>query len=427
MLKKIKKIFSKIDLFLFNKFGSEKKLYFLENLKEAKIIFSQINESENDDKIKFVGGCIRKALTHDELDDIDLATTLTPNEVKKIFDKKKIRVIDSGISHGTITAILNGVKFEITTLRKDVNTYGRHADVEFTLDWEQDASRRDFTINAIYADINGKIYDPHSGLEDFHNGKVKFIGMPQDRIQEDYLRILRYLRFYTQYSKEEHEPNTIQAIKQNINGINKISNERIFDELKKILSLKNVDKLFSNNISKEIILNILPQIKYYDRLNKINKLTNKKRYDVNLILALLIIDGTNDYEYFCYKYKTSNKVKSRFKNIAENYENLKNKKFYLETNIRKLIYLIGKNKVLDLLLFSLSIHNRMEVTQIEKLIDYAISSKMPKFPISGDYLKKYGYETGQILGKTLKTLEDKWVENNFTIDSKLVEKYLKKN
>ena len=123
-------------------------------------------------------------------------------------------------------------------MRKDVKTDGRHAQVQFTKRWEEDSLRRDLTINAIYADIHGRIFDPLNGIDDLKNGKVKFIGNAPERIQEDYLRILRYFRFFANYSKFEHEPDIIKAIKQNINGINKISNERIFDELKKYCYLK---------------------------------------------------------------------------------------------------------------------------------------------------------------------------------------------
>ena len=196
-----------------------------------------------------------------------------------------------------MTAILNKKKFEITTLRKDVSTDGRHANVKFTSNWEQDASRRDFTINAIYADIEGRIFDPLNGISDLQNGKIKFIGLPEERIQEDYLRILRYFRFFIQYSKTDYDQNIIRSIKQYINGLNKISNERILDELKKIFALKNAYSLFTHNTSKEIILNIFPQFKYYERLKIINSLNQKlrDRHDVHLILALLIVDQSNNY------------------------------------------------------------------------------------------------------------------------------------
>jgi len=141
---------------------------------------------------------------------------------------------------------------------------------------------------------------------------------------------------------------------------------------------------------------------------------------------LLILDESNDYEYFCHKYKTSNVVKSRFKNISENFERLKNKKFYTEENVKKLIYLSNKNYVRDLILFSICANTKTKNFSVESLLDYVNICKIPKFPVSGNYLKKHGYKTGQTLGKKLKSLEEKWIENNFVIDKKMLEKSLGK-
>ena len=428
MLNKIKNIILKIDSFLYKKFGSSNSTKPLENIKEAQIIFSILNGTNHDSKVKFVGGCVRKVICGEEIDDIDLATSLEPHDVKKKLNENGIQVLDTGIAHGTVTAILNKKKFEITTLRKDLSTDGRHANVEFTSNWEEDSARRDFTINAIYSDIAGRIYDPTNGIFDLKKGNIKFIGNPEERIQEDYLRILRYFRFFTQYSKADHDQSVIRIIKKYINGLNKISNERIFEELKKILKLKNIYSLFFQYNSKEIILNIFPQLKYYKRLKIIKNVSKKLRgsYDVNLILALLILDKSNGYEYFCHKYKTSNRIKNRFKNISANFENLKSEKFYTKENIRKLIYLSSKDYVKDLLLFSIITNLNMKVFDIEKLIDYVNVCKIPKFPISGDFLKEYGYESGQILGKKLKLLEGKWIKNNFILEKSFIEKFLEK-
>ena len=324
MYKKLKKIILGADNFLYKKFGTYKSTKILENIKEARIIFTILNEINKENNVRFVGGCVRKSISGESIDDIDLATLLKPDEVKEKLSKNNIKVIDTGISHGTVTAIINEKKFEITTLRKDISTDGRHAEVKFTSNWEEDAARRDFTINAIYADIEGRIFDPLNGLSDLKNGIIKFIGEPDERIQEDYLRILRYFRFFAQYSKIDHDQNVISSIKKYVNGLNKISNERIFDELKKILLLKNLSSLFISEISNVIILNIFPQLKYYERLKTFNNLNDKlkSKYDSSLILALLILDESNDHEYFCHKYKTSNTIKSRFKNISENFQNL---------------------------------------------------------------------------------------------------------
>ena len=429
MIKKLKNITYKIDQFFYKKFGSDKSTKSLQNIKEAQTIFLHLNVVGEEIQTRFVGGCIRKSFCGESIDDIDLATSLKPDEVKHKLEKAGIKVIDTGISHGTVTAIINKKKFEITTLRNDISTDGRHANVRFTMDWKEDALRRDFTINAIYADIEGRIFDPINGIEDLKNNIVKFIGTTEDRIQEDYLRILRYFRFFTQYSKFDHDPKTIRSIKKHINGINKISKERIFEEIKKILSLKKIDKLFFNKDSKEVMQNIFPQFKYQERLKFLSFLNEKLRnkFDIYLILALLIVDQTNDYEYFCHKYKTSNNVKNRLKNISENFDNLKNRKFYTKENIKKLIYLSNREQVNDLLLFGFCLSNKMKKYNIEELIEYTRSCKIPEFPISGDYLKMHGFKTGETLGKKLKFLEEKWIENNFNIEEKMIDKSLGKD
>ena len=186
--------------------------------------------------------------------------------------------------------------------------------------------------------------------------------------------------------------------------------------------------LFSNNESKEIILNIFPQFKYYERLKKIDKLEKnlKEKYDNNLIMSLLIVDQSDGYEYFCHKYKTYNSLKNKFKNISKNFESLKNKSFFMEKNIKKLIYFFGKNSVKDLLLFSICANDKIDIFIVEKLLDYVNVCKVPKFPISGDFLKQQGYESGEALGKKLKSLEEKWIENNFVLDKKILGKSFNK-
>ena len=421
-------LFNKIFSFSKNLNNKHSSFNNLKNEKFTLLLFSAIENYSETSELRYVGGCIRKILNNETIDDIDFAVNLKPNECIESLKKHNIKYYETGIEHGTVTAIIGNKKFEITSLRKDISTDGRHAKVIFSTNWEEDALRRDFTINAVYADIEGQIFDPFNGISDLQNGVIKFIGTADERIQEDYLRILRYFRFFTQYSKIDHNQDVIKSIKKYINGLNKVSNERIFDELNKIIVLENLLNLFFNKTSKEIIINIFPQLKYYERLKIFNTLNHKLKYkyDINLIFALLLLDESNDYEYFCHKYKTSNIIKSRFKNISINFENFKKKEFYLKENIKKLIYLSNKNDVRDLLLFSICANNKAKTLSVEPLLDYVNTCKIPKFPFSGDYLMKHGYETGQALGKKLKSLEEKWVENNFVIDKKIVEKSLGK-
>ncbi|XP_019392155.1 PREDICTED: CCA tRNA nucleotidyltransferase 1, mitochondrial isoform X2 [Crocodylus porosus] len=197
-------------------------------------------------ELRIAGGAVRDLLNGVKPEDVDFATTATPAEMKKIFQSAGMRMINNkGEKHGTITARVHEQNFEITTLRIDVVTDGRHAEVEFTTDWEKDAERRDLTINSMFLGLDGTLYDYFSGYKDLKNRKIRFVGDANQRIQEDYLRILRYFRFYGKIAEKpgEHETNTLEAIKTNAKGLARISGERIWVELKKLLTGNHVNHL----------------------------------------------------------------------------------------------------------------------------------------------------------------------------------------
>ena len=224
-------------------------------------IFEAVDSHSSESEIRYVGGCLRKIIGKEKVDDIDLATNLQPNQICEVLKKKNINYYETGIKHGTVTALLDDYKFEITTLREDIETDGRHAQVKFSNNWKTDASRRDFTINSIYSDSFGNLFDPYDGKKDLENGVVKFIGDSDKRIKEDFLRILRYIRFSLIYSTNPHNPETIKNIKKNIGGISKLSKERLLDELKKLMKLPILQKLSKDKISLELILIIFPELK----------------------------------------------------------------------------------------------------------------------------------------------------------------------
>ncbi|MDA7582844.1 CCA tRNA nucleotidyltransferase, partial [Candidatus Pelagibacter sp.] len=228
---------------------------------EVEQIFNAIHSFSKNSEIRYVGGCVRKIINREKVDDIDLAVNLKPEDVCDALNKKNIKYYESGIEHGTITALINDIKFEITSLRKDVDTDGRHAKVEFSDNWKEDASRRDFTINSIYADIEGSLFDPFDGKKDLENGKVNFIGDVEVRIKEDYLRVLRYIRFFLNYSKDKHDPKIIKIIKKNLSGVSAISSERLLDEFQKLLKSESFLKLNKNHDCLEIVNLIFPQFK----------------------------------------------------------------------------------------------------------------------------------------------------------------------
>ncbi len=416
MIKKIKSLFSGFQKDNIIRL-SVKNLDDLKYFNTAKQIF--IFFQNQNYKLKLVGGCVRKLITEEKIDDMDIAINIEPEKIKKVLVEQKIKFVETGITHGTITVLINDFKFEITSLRKDLSTDGRHAKVEFTSNWEQDAQRRDFTINAIYSDISGEVYDPLNGIEDLKNGIIKFIGDPNQRIQEDYLRILRYLRFYTQYNKNKfHDEITIKAIKRNLDGLAKISRERILEELFKMMKLNNFSKLFEDEFCRFIILSILPQLRNYNRIKILNKISYKikKQIDKILLLSILIVDETDNCNFFLYKYQLSNEDKKRILFIKNSFKNYSKQYLYSKKNLLKLTYLSDKLSVIELLIFLIFV-NPEKISNIENLIDYIKEKTIPEFPINGKFLKEeFNFLEGKQLGDALKKLEKQWIDDGFKID-----------
>ena len=286
--------------------------------KQIKEIFNVLEKNYPKKKTiaLFVGGCVRKYLEKENIDDIDIATILTTDQLKECFKDTKMQLIETGVDHGSITIINGDYKFEITTLRKDVKTDGRHAEIELTDDWLEDSNRRDFSINAIYMDRYGKIFDPHLGRKDLKNKIIKFIGDPDKRINEDYLRILRFIRFSLQYNSLDDQTAT-KAIKVNLNGVKNLSKERILMELFKIFKLENFENIVSKKDLMEIFSLIFPEFENINRLKKWNLIKNEAKQSNEIILAILLISTNNNYEYFCHKYRTSNEIKNNLNNIHE--------------------------------------------------------------------------------------------------------------
>ena len=419
----------------FNKiFSSSKNLYsFKNNIKKLSIttpvkkIFEAINSHSSESEIRYVGGCLRKIFNNEKVDDIDLATNLNPIEISEILKKNKINFYESGIEHGTITAILDDHKFEITSLREDIFTDGRHAKVKFSKDWKKDAARRDFTINSIYADLDGNIFDPHNGKKDIEMGQVNFIGDPEKRIKEDYLRILRYLRFFLNYSKQPHKEEIIKTIKINISGISIISKERLLDELKKLLKSNQLEKLSKDKFSIELILLIFPELKNIKSV--INSIKVKKEFFVELdfifILFLMIIDGTDNLEYFLYKYNISKKDQKRAYAINNFYNEKEGIKTLNEANLNKVLYYDGKQAVLDILNFKIIKSKKLDKKMLS-LLELYKNKITPSLPVGADLLMtRYKIPEGRQLGSMLKLIEEEWVRNNFEISEKQIDNIVK--
>ncbi len=404
---------------------SSKEIYFLEITKTTRIsdLFKVISNYNVLSEIRYVGGCVRKIINNEKFDDIDLATNLKPDEVKECLKNNNIDFFETGIEHGTITAHIGEKNFEITSLRKDVSTDGRRAVVEFTNEWAEDALRRDFTINSIYADKEGNLFDPNDGVKDLKNGKIKFIGDPEKRVKEDYLRILRYVRFFLNYSKQEHQLIVKKIIKQNISGIVKLSKERLIDELKKLVISNGFINIGDDEFCKEIVLLIFPQVKNIDIFKKLNKNYKSEilKKDFIFLLSLLIIDETDNSEFFLYKFNMSNESKKRINFLKEIYDKSNDKDIFSKNNLQKIFYFQGKSYLLDVIDFQLFRSNKKSNKLIE-LKKHFEKLEKPMFPIKAKIImEKYNLKEGKELGQKLKYLENLWLENSFNISEKEVE------
>jgi len=423
-----------MDKFLDKIFFRSRNLdYISQNLKDitnqtpANKIFEAINNYSESSEVRYVGGCIRKVINKEVVDDIDLATNLKPNEICEALKNKDINFYETGIEHGTVTAVIDEYKYEITSLRKDVKTDGRHAKVEFSLDWKEDAARRDFSINSIYSDASGNLFDPNNGKKDLEEGLIHFIGDAESRIKEDYLRILRYVRFFLNYSNHKHKPEIIKIIKRNVGGISKLSSERLIDEFKKLTKSHGFVKLFQDNDSLEIIEIIFPQLKNLAKFKKLNTHARDNLFKIDFIflLSLMIVDGTDNTDYFLYKFNISKKDQKRLKLIDFFYKEKTNLKNFTEKNFNKIFYFNGKQAVIDIINFKLFTSNKVEKKLI-KLIEVYKDKVIPTMPIGANTLMaKYNIPEGKILGNKLKMIEEAWVENGFTISEKNIQKIAK--
>ncbi len=395
-------------------------------LEETKKIFRILN-SKNKNGAMFVGGCVRKYLLKEDIDDIDIATTLTPDEIIKKFENTEIKVKKTGIEHGTLTLVLGNKKFEVTTLRKDLSTDGRHANIEFTENWKKDSERRDFTINSIYLDEKGKLYDPQEGFKDLKNNKVKFIGNANDRIKEDYLRILRFLRFSIQYRSFEIEKETQKAIKINLNGITKLSKERVYSELEKITKLENFYDLLQSEFLTDIFKLIFPEFVYLDRVKKLKKLKNIP-IGKDVIFAIMLLDFSNNHKYFFHKYNLSNDIKKNLDLFSNFLKEIKLNKDFFSKDIKKNIFSYGRINMKNFFLINYAINKKNSIAQTKEILKKINKISIPILPVTGNDILKLGVSSGRKVGEILKEIEKKWLNNNFEIKDDeikvLVRKYL---
>ena len=364
---------------------------------------------------RYVGGCVRDTLLELDVSDIDLATRLRPEEVVARLEGAGIKAVPTGIDHGTITAVLPHGHVEVTTLRRDVSTDGRRATVAFTDDWQEDAARRDFTINALSADPEtGEIFDYFDGLADLNAGKVRFIGDPLIRIAEDHLRILRFFRFHARFGRGEPDPAAVVACEARANDLMALSRERIADELLKLLALPQPAPAVDLMLEHGILAPVLPEIQL-GAAERLAYLVDRE-FSVGVAadpvrrLASLLDPEPKIAAAVAARLRLSNKAAKRLVVAAE-----REAADHFEPEL--LVYQVGLEHAIDRLL--LSGGNQLGTNEhIRKLVGWST----PKFPLKGKDLIAMGLPPGPLVAKTLAAIEREWAHGGFTADVKWVRK-----
>lgn len=365
-------------------------------------------------QIRIAGGAVRDILLGKTPKDVDFATTATPDQMKEMFDSEGVRMINAkGEKHGTITARINNENFEVTTLRIDVTTDGRHAEVQFTTDWELDANRRDLTINSMFLDREGTVYDYFGGYEDLKKRRVVFVGNPSKRIQEDYLRILRYFRFFGRISEKPdyHDEETIKAISDNVEGLARISGERIWLELSKILGGNYVSSI----VQRLIEVGCGPYIGFPKSPN-VGELISvwEKGKNLNLHSMTLIASLMNSEEEIMAFYARC-KLSAFERDLGLFITRHRHKKTDHPLKPYQALMLKTDGKLSDIKLYILELFKYK--ADLNLLHEFQ-SWEPPKFPINGSILKENGVPPGKILGRVLKELKNIWVDQDFKPDAK---------
>ncbi|AHX11553.1 poly A polymerase head domain protein [Neorickettsia helminthoeca str. Oregon] len=353
----------------------------------------------NAGEARFVGGCVRDSILGRKISDFDIATTLEPEEAMSILRANSFTAIPTGLKHGTFTTLVGSRSVEITTLRKDLECDGRHATVMFTENWKEDAKRRDFTFNALYMDIDGNVYDYFSGLEDLKYRRLKFVGDPCKRIEEDYLRILRVFRFQANICKLPIGMEILEACEKYKEQINLLSGERIQAEMLKLLSYDN----FLSTLEAMQSAKVLERVFNTEILfSKIDAERTHQLRDPIAALALLIRNTVDNYDlqWLYQRWRFSKKIYQMLDTLI-----LENHIASLQTTASRL----GKD-LANKLLKILYAENKINDKEYQQFSVELISSSVPVFPLFGRDLTPLGYK-GPELGRILKYLKTLWEES----------------
>ena len=369
------------------------------------------------DKARFVGGAVRNALLGLEIGDIDIATPWTPQQVIERLTAAAIAFAPTGIEHGTLTAIVARKPFEITTLRRDVETDGRHAVVAFSEDWEEDARRRDFTMNALYVAPDGEVFDFVGGIADLRAGRVRFVGDAMTRIREDYLRILRLFRFHAWYGKGEIDRAALAAAAAGKAGLAGLSGERVAKETLRLLEAGDPVPALRAMAAAGILGDVLPGALSLPRLGRLVRIDADNFFasDPLLRLAALLANDENAAVGIAEKLKLSNARSARLFDIAGAREKIVS---YLSIReVRKLLYRLGPARFKDRVFLKWAEDPKdSNAVQWRALLALADAWQRPRFPLGGAHVMAAGVPEGPLVGRILAEVEDWWIDTDFLDD-----------
>ena len=378
-------------------------------------------------EVRVVGGAIRNALMGEPVGDVDMATTLKPDEVMARAKAAGIKSVPTGIDHGTVTLVIDGRGFEITTLRKDVETDGRHADVAFGTDWQIDAERRDFTINALYAAADGRVLDPVGGLADIASRTIRFIGEAEKRIAEDRLRILRFFRFFAWYGGGRPDADGLKASVRAKESLGKLSAERVWKEMKALLSAPDPSRALLWMRQTGVLTFLLPETEKWgiDAIPGLIQVENDHGWSSDPLLRLMAMLPPDRVrlETLAQRLKLS---KAESQRIYDWSMATPPQPTTAGTALDRLMYRHGREATMDRLKIAMAnvkvrAADALEVAmadmaKLSALLKRADKWTRPMLPISGKDLLDAGMAPGEEVGKRLRLAEDKWVESNFALD-----------
>mgnify|MGYP001164917329 FL=1 len=374
--------------------------------------------------VRFVGGCVRDTILDKEVRDIDIATQEEPGKVMRLLESADIKAIPSGFTHGTVTAISEGQVLEITSLRKDVQTDGRWARVQFSQDWYADAMRRDFTINALYCDPDGTLYDPVQGREDIEAQRVRFIGKAQSRISEDSLRILRFYRFFAWYGAADADREALIACQRAAPTLKKIAGERLWQELSRLLlapdSRRSLQLMSDTGIFSSIFPDICAtnlDVKAVFKIARLEDSLGQPPEPIRRLAALLYSACDKKQERAMLSFTSSkrltlsNKERDRLHNLLTLPIDVGGD-FSIDQNRAK-FYLLGNSQAYSDIVLLRQVLAGAKGPEWHDAFRIPWEHPPPKFPIGGADVMAMGIEAGPNVGRILKQLEDGWVKGNF--------------